>query len=90
VSETTSLLFLAVFTGLTVEPETAQLRLDLLFPAIFSLGDFRGTAHSAHAALASQVLCWHLRVTAVKMVDRRVESTHLELVQVFVRPELAC
>lgn len=37
-SESTALLFLAVFAILSVQPEFAQLRLDLLFPAVLVLG----------------------------------------------------
>ena len=42
VGKSTALVFLAVLTGLSIQPELAQLSLDLLLPSVLHLG--RGSA----------------------------------------------
>ena len=64
--ESTALLFLAVLTILTVEPESAQFGLDLLFPPVFCLSCSR---HFAYLRSTDG------RLLALKVVDRRIETT---------------
>jgi len=61
VSKAAALLFLAVFAVLALEPEAAQLSLDLLLPAVL-VADYLRVGHS------------HVRILAVKALIRRVTA----------------
>ena len=75
VGKAAALFLLAVLAFLTVEPEPAELSLDLFLPAIFVL-DVLGLGVAGHLRLSAD----HVRVAVV--VNRRLESSaHLEAVE---------
>jgi len=67
VGESTALLFLAILTILTVEPESAQLCLYLLFPPVFCLNCIRNLAYLSRT---------DVRLLALEVVNGRVETTN--------------
>jgi len=80
VGKSTALLFLAVLAILTVEPESAQLSLDLLFPSVLCLCDSRRLANLSGT---------DGRLLALEVVNRSIEPTdfrrHIALDRLEVR-----